>query len=32
VTDLAFFRKYQSMSDQDKKRLRQILDVWERDP
>jgi hypothetical protein len=28
----AFFRKYQGMSDQGKKRLRQILDAWERDP
>jgi transcriptional regulator with XRE-family HTH domain len=32
VADQAFFRKYQGMSDQDKKRLRQILDAWERDP
>ena len=32
VADRAFFRKYQGMSDQDKKRLRQILDAWERDP
>lgn len=32
VTDQAFFRKYQGLSEQDKKRLRQILDVWERDP
>jgi transcriptional regulator with XRE-family HTH domain len=32
VADQAFFRKYQGMSEQDKKRLRQILDAWERDP
>lgn len=32
VADQAFFRKYQGMSDQDKKRLRQILDAWEREP
>ena len=32
VADQAFFRKYQGMSDRDKKRLRQILDAWERDP
>lgn len=27
--DLAFFRKYQKMPDDTKKRLRQILDAWE---
>jgi hypothetical protein len=32
VTDQAFFRKYQGLSDHDKKRLRQILDAWEREP
>ena len=32
VTDQATFRKYQGMSDQDMKRLRQIIDAWERDP
>ena len=32
VADQAFFRKYQGMSEQDKRRLRQILDAWERDP
>jgi transcriptional regulator with XRE-family HTH domain len=26
--DLAFFRKYQKMPDDTKKRLRQILDAW----
>ena len=30
--DKAFFRKYQSLSDHDKKRMRQILDAWEREP
>lgn len=28
--DLAFFRKYQDMSTDTKKRLRQILDAWEK--
>ena len=27
--DLAFFRKYQKMPDDTKKRLRQILDAWD---
>jgi transcriptional regulator with XRE-family HTH domain len=28
--DLAFFRKYQKMPQDTKKRLRQILDAWEK--
>jgi transcriptional regulator with XRE-family HTH domain len=29
VTDQAFFRRYQSLPDQEKKKLRKILDAWE---
>ncbi len=29
VIDEAFFRKYKSMPDETKKKLRQILDVWD---
>ncbi len=29
VLDEAFFRKYKTMSDGDKKKLRRILDAWE---
>lgn len=29
VADQAFFRKYQSMTEPDKKKLRKILDAWE---
>lgn len=29
VIDEAFFRKYKSMSEPDKKKLRKILDAWE---
>jgi transcriptional regulator with XRE-family HTH domain len=31
VIDQAFFRKYQRMPEETKKRLRQILDAWEND-
>ena len=31
VVDQAFFRKYQGMSEDTKKRLRQILDAWDND-
>lgn len=31
VIDEAFFRKYQRMPDETKKRLRQILDAWDDD-
>jgi len=29
VADQAFFRKYQTMPDETKKRLRRILDTWD---
>ena len=29
VIDEAFFRKYKSMTDETKKKLRQLLDVWD---
>ncbi len=29
VVDEAFFRKYKSMSEMDKKKIRKILDAWE---
>jgi transcriptional regulator with XRE-family HTH domain len=29
VLDEAFFRKYKTMSEPDKKKLRKILDAWE---
>ncbi len=29
VIDEAFFRKYKSMSEETKRRLRQILDIWD---
>ena len=29
VADEAFFRKFQRLSDPDKKRIRKILDAWE---
>lgn len=29
VADQAFFRKYQSLPEADKKRLRRILDAWD---
>lgn len=29
VVDEAFFRKYKSMSEPDKKKIRKILDAWE---
>lgn len=29
VLDEAFFRKYKSMSEPDKKKIRKILDAWE---
>jgi transcriptional regulator with XRE-family HTH domain len=31
VLDQAFFRKYQGMPEDTKKRLRQILDAWDND-
>lgn len=31
VLDQVFFRKYQSMPDDTKKRLRQIVDAWDKD-
>lgn len=29
VADAAFFRKYKTMSESDKKKIRRILDAWE---
>ena len=29
VTDQAFFRKYQQLDPDDKKRIRKILDTWD---
>lgn len=29
VADTAFFRKYKTMSESDKKKIRRILDAWE---
>ena len=32
VLDEAFFRKYKSMPEDTKRRLRKILDTWDDDP
>lgn len=32
VADKAFFRKYQRLPEETKKKLRQLVDVWEDDP
>ena len=31
VEDRAFFRKYQQMAEPDKKRLRAMLDIWDKE-
>ena len=31
VLDEAFFRKYKNMSEQDKRKIRRILDAWEKE-
>ncbi|UZR28124.1 helix-turn-helix domain-containing protein [Methylococcus mesophilus] len=32
VADEAFFRKYKKMPEETKKKLRQLIDVWDDDP
>jgi len=32
VVDEAFFRKYKKMPEETKKKLRQLIDVWDEDP
>lgn len=32
VADKAFFRKYQRLPEDTKKKLRQLIDIWEDDP